>query len=57
MCSSKAERRVPLPDSLVQALTLRHAANSDSLYLFPNKQGRPNVIFCECRESWQNERV
>jgi len=45
MCSSKAERRVPLPDSLVQALTLRHAANPDSLYLFPNKQGRPNGHF------------
>jgi integrase len=41
----KAERRVPLPDSLVKALTLHHAANPVSLYLFPNQHGQPNGHF------------
>jgi integrase len=41
----KAERRVPLPDSLIAALKPHRAANPNSLYLFPNKQGQPNGHF------------
>jgi integrase len=41
----KAERRVPLPDSLVAALKKHRVANPNSVYLFPNKDDQPNGHF------------
>ncbi len=40
----KAERRVPLPDTLVAALQ-GSRARQDSIYLFPNKDGKPHGHF------------
>lgn len=38
----KAERRIPLPDALIDALKGWRKTHKDSIYLFPNELGRPN---------------
>lgn len=41
----RAERTIPLPDSLMSALKAWRKKRPDNVYLFPNQDGRPNGHF------------
>jgi integrase len=41
----RAERSIPLPDDLMEQLRMLRSRNRDSLYIFPNRDGRANGHF------------
>ena len=41
MPKDKSERRIPLPDSLINSLRAWRKTHADSIYLFPNQHGKP----------------